>query len=271
MAWQRLSARNGDTPEETLFEGVPAHLRTPLTEWVRARFGWFSYGGLSQNLMLKVGTALRLPLRQSESVSLSNEIVAFMQRDDDVFLDVLDFLLYEEHEGKQELHEVLEVGGSAWALNADGTGLERRVPETAKAAADSATSGNASYSAELREAWGRVFGRNPDPSDAWDHAIKALEELLIPIVVPGKPKSNLGTVAGELANSSHKWHIDLDSSGSRDAAETLSDMLRLVWPNPDRHGGGADRRAPSQEEAESAVHLSVAIVEMCRDGRLVKR
>jgi hypothetical protein len=221
--------------------------------------------------MMALGSALRMPLTQTEPTRLSAEIIGLLLQDPELFLDAIDYLISVQGTGSSALIGILESGGSAWAVSADGKELERRVPASAKAAADRATSGPASYSRELKEAWSRIFGRNPDPSDAWDHAIKALEELLIPIVVPGKPKSNLGTVAGELTNSSHKWHFTLDSNGSRNAAETLSDMLRFIWPNPDRHGGGADRRTPSQEEAQSAVHLSIAIVEMCRDGRLVKK
>jgi hypothetical protein len=33
---------------------------------------------------------------------------------------------------------------------------------------------------ELQEAWARALGRHPDASDAWDHAIKAVEAVLIP-------------------------------------------------------------------------------------------
>lgn len=54
---------------------------------------------------------------------------------------------------------------------------------------------------ELNEAWVAAFGRAPNPSDACDRAIKALEELLIPLVIPGVAKPNLGGVAGELASA----------------------------------------------------------------------
>jgi hypothetical protein len=54
--------------------------------------------------------------------------------------------------------------------------------EAAIAAADEAAS-------ELREAWANAFGRNGDPSDAWDHAIKAVEDVLIPEMMPNNTKA----------------------------------------------------------------------------------
>jgi hypothetical protein len=47
-------------------------------------------------------------------------------------------------------------------------------------------------------------------------------------------------------------------------------MLRLVYPNPDRHQG-QQRRAPTIEEARAVVHLAVTIVQWGREGLIVKR
>ncbi|WP_448642774.1 hypothetical protein [Geodermatophilus sp. URMC 63] len=45
-------------------------------------------------------------------------------------------------------------------------------------------------------------------------------------------------------------------------------MLRLMWPNPDRHATGS-RRTPTQEEAQNVVHLAVLIVNWVRSDALV--
>ncbi|MFI0449769.1 hypothetical protein [Actinomadura sp. 6N118] len=89
-------------------------------------------------------------------------------------------------------------GGSVWTVNSAGKGLERRVDETTTDAFLRAIAPADMASAEIAAAWAAVYGRNPDPSDGWDHAIKAVEELLIPIVVLNQQKANLGGVAGEL-------------------------------------------------------------------------
>ncbi|NGN85181.1 hypothetical protein [Arthrobacter silviterrae] len=216
--------------------------------------------------------ALRIPVQQSHEIGgISNQIFLALEGDDDLYLDALDYILHMTR-GKRSgtLKEILESGGSAWTVNSQGVGLEKRVSAAAKNAMDSATASSDTFSKEIQEAWEQAFGRTPDPSDAWDHAIKAVEEVLIPIVLPKVPKPNLGGVAGELEASSTKWHLELASSVNNDSVDTLSRMLRLIWPNPDRHGGGLARRTPSQSEAESAVHLAIAIIEICRNGRLTK-
>jgi hypothetical protein len=48
-------------------------------------------------------------------------------------------------------------------------------------------------------------------------------------------------------------------------------MLRLMWPNPDRHQDGTPRRKPTQHEAEAVIHTAVTIVQWARSGVLVKR
>jgi len=43
----------------------------------------------------------------------------------------------------------------------------------------------------------------------------------------------------------------------------LVSMLRLMWPNPDRHGGESSRQ-PSLVEAQAVVHPAVTIVQWAR-------
>lgn len=42
-------------------------------------------------------------------------------------------------------------------------------------------------------------------------------------------------------------------------------MIRLMWPNPDRHGGG-ETRTPTREDAVDVVHLAVTILGWVRNG-----
>jgi hypothetical protein len=41
----------------------------------------------------------------------------------------------------------------------------------------------------MQEAWTLAFGRDPNLSDAWDRAVKAIETLLKPIVSPSDNKA----------------------------------------------------------------------------------
>ena len=90
-----------------------------------------------------------------------------------------------------ERDRTLARGGSIWRATAHG--LERRVDPTVTAAFESATGTGDVASAELTEAWIRAYGRDPDPSDAWDHAIKAVEAILIPIVVSEAGQAAVGS------------------------------------------------------------------------------
>lgn len=272
MAWQPLSVRTGTKPSLVLLEGIPEHLLYPVKQWLKVEFGWHDTTGMRDGIMSGLVGALRIPVYESyETGGISDQIFSAIEGDEDLYLDALDYILHLTS-GRRAgtLKEILESGGSAWTVNSQGMGLEKRVSVAAKSAMESATASSDTFSKEIQEAWDQAFGRTPDPSDAWDHAIKAVEEVLIPIVLPKIPKPNLGGVAGELEASSTKWRLELTSSGKNNAVDTLSNMLRLIWPNPDRHGGGQARRTPSQREAESAVHLAISIIEMCRNGRLSK-
>jgi hypothetical protein len=148
--------------------------------------------------------------------------------------------------------------------------MERLVPPKTSAAFEKATDAADLASTELRNAWVAVYGRSPDASDAWDHSIKAVEAVLIPIVTPAKAKATLGDVLGSLAHQGTLWQLELRGhDDSKDVAPLVS-MLRLIWPNPDRHGGGASR-TPSLDEAEAVSSLAITIVQWARAGVLSRR
>ncbi|MGH8512435.1 MAG: hypothetical protein ACREV8_00495 [Gammaproteobacteria bacterium] len=220
--------------------------------------------------MSSVATQIRIPLTRALAVSrMSGEIFAAIEPDDERYLDCVDAVLnVTRGQDAPRLREILRSGGSAWTVSKDGTQLERRVSESAGQMFEHASMPADSAATELREAWSQAFGRHPNPSDAWDHAIKAVEDVLIPIVTPKMSKANLGSVAGELAAHPEKWDFDLPANGSRGNGETLEGLVRHIWPNPDRHGGAA-KRQPTPAEAEAAVQVAVLVVLLCRN-RLTK-
>jgi hypothetical protein len=110
---------------------------------------------------------------------------------------------------------------------------------------------------------GLVGPRSLRDDDAWDHSIKAVEEMVIPILLPGKPKATLGQVLAELDKHPGAHSLAIQSKGSAEIT-TLTGMLRLIWVNPDRHGGD-EHRIPGLSEAGGVLHVAVTIVQWARE------
>lgn len=263
---QPLSVRRGVRQPLGPEDGVPASIRGPIAELLSIvwRIGYADY---KQNRIQAVAAhaGIPLPMRLTGQTMLS-AITDWAVESDDNFLDLIDAaIVYGSFESGQlgYLESLLETARVNWTATPHG--LENRVDPTAIGAANAATSPADRASDELREAWHNVYGRSNDPSDAWDHAIKAVEEVLIPIVVPNKAKATLGDVLGQMKAASNKISLTLQTSGPVASGETLEAMLRLMWPNPDRHGG-AGGRVPSLEEARAVVHMAVTVVQWARDG-----
>ncbi|MCV7411974.1 hypothetical protein AWC05_14325 [Mycobacterium florentinum] len=198
-------------------------------------------------------------------------------KDDDIFLDLIDAALNvwgETHNDWPALQRVLESGASVWRVADDRVSLTEVVSDEAQSTFNAATSTADEATKELREAWSNAFGRNGNPSDAWDHAIKAIEDILIPVVVPNNSKATLSNVIGELGGQQGtQWGMILPGSDQSHDVSPLVAMLRLMWPNHDRHGGGASgpKRTPSLEEGRAVVTLAATIVQWHREGWVVQK
>jgi len=127
-----------------------------------------------------------------------------------------------------------------------------------------------SASAELEEAWINAYDRNGDASDAWDHAIKAVEAATIPIVVPNKAKANLGSVIGQLRSQPHLWRLGIRGQDRDHSVEPLISMLTLLWPDPNRHGSASRDPDPTPDESRAIVSVATTIVQWSRDGLITR-
>jgi hypothetical protein len=287
--WLPLGKRDAATGAETLYEGIPLHLRDPLANWLRrilledAGRYFSSFTAKSDQKALRVANQLRLRLPVDEETSLTRQEGQYARQlmeyakhaNGERLLDIVDAVLMDSVNdpiglGAGDLDILLKEGGSAYCVNNRGTGLVRRTDPTANSAHNRAASPDDSASVELMEAWNAVYGRNPSASDAWDHAIKAIEHLLIPVVVPidRQGKATLGQVLKLLEDKSGNWRLVLHGSDNSRSVAPLVSMLRLIWPNPDRHGG-SNQRQPSLAESQAVVHLTITIVQWARDNVLI--
>lgn len=277
MARQRLSQRSAGAAPDGPYEGVPEHLGPGLAHWWReiAEAGSGGYFGNERPLRALVAH-LRLNINPAwNAAQTGRELLRAASGDDELFLDMIDGTLdvYRVADVTvAALSRLLDVSGSVWTVAPDKS-LARVVSDEAQATYDAATAPADEAATELQEAWGNAFGRNGDPSDAWDHAIKAVEDVLIPVVVPSKAKATLGDVLGQLgsAQSAGNWKMILPGNDQTHDVAPLVAMLRLMWPNHDRHGGNTPKRTPSAEEARAVVTLAATILQWHREGWVVQK
>jgi hypothetical protein len=210
-----------------------------------------------------------------------NSLMTALPLDQELFLDVLDFQLHrmdddyyigDQHERAERLEELLSQGGSAWTVvsRAGAYALERRVPAVMMTAASNATTPADTATAHLQVAWTKVYGRDPDPSGAYREAVKAVEAAAKPVLLPSDDRATLGKMIARLEQAPAKFAVSLTPSDFT-AIEGVVGMAKLLWKaQRDRHGTD-DPEGPveiSQEEAEAALWLAIALVQWFRTGAI---
>lgn len=286
LPFQRLDERMAGVPlRETLLPGVPPYLEDPLRAWlaevlddndhlamrVAVRLGWDAGGytyplflyeqTAAEDLLLVVDAVLQLHPAWDAGGSLEA---------DRRFGALFGFVL--------QLSELLHDGASEFTVDLDAGRLVRRVDETATAAA--ARAGDIApkdAAGHLQAAWAAAYGIQPDPDTAYREAVKAVEALAVPLVLPASAaagKATLGTVIGELKNNSgHKWQFVIPGQdGEPQDAERIVVMLELLWQGQvSRHAGGHHNRPQTQAEAEAAVHLAAVLVQWLSSNAFQRR
>lgn len=276
--WQPLGVREGsvEAPEEP-YEHIEEHMRALIDGWVDDRLD--SYGEGTDRAVQLVVTKLRWPTKHRTS-----DILRVVQDRSADYLTFIDGLLRWSGNPSQgaagssvALRERLEFCGSVWTVAPDGLSLARRVEPTAQSQFEEAVHVGDLAAAELARAWTAAYGRTPDASGAWHHAIKAVEHIYVPLVVPSLANMNRGGLAhviGELKDEKAAgWTtpIGVDPADPDQGVGLIRDMLRALKWNPDRHGGGSSFRPPDQAEAETLVHLAVTLVQWGRQGVLSRK
>ncbi|MFI5534208.1 hypothetical protein ACIA8O_37300 [Kitasatospora sp. NPDC051853] len=275
--WRRLTDRlNPDAEPEALFEGVPEHLDGFVRTWVKETL---SEEELTTRLVLR----LRLPS------SLSAYKVAALGTNDPLqLLEIVDATLsllplygigvrVPFHVRVRDLDILLTEGGSAWAVAEDQLSLQRRVDDTAVAAAGAARAGAASAEAagsaadHLKAAWQAAYGISPSPHEAYSQAIKAVESAAHAVVEPNNTMATLGSMIGVVRNSPAKFKLAIDGGPNGGDPAPLLAMLQLLWQGQtSRHGAQTVTRPESQEAAQMAVHLAVTLVQWFTSGAVVR-
>jgi len=290
--WVPLSHEKFPESHEVLVEGVPEWLKNSINEWVTERF----------TLMLRIDPLLSFEdtpkfdlklLRRAERAckfsipyttdafgqQIINDAVLTIWRtlqNDEQVLDLLDFLLADADTVLAfKLNSVLFEGGSAWTVGErrGGIGLVRRVEETVLLRTNETIQNSGSAGMLLKQAWDDVYSVNPKPSDAYFKAIKAVEQISIPKVIPKQNMPNLSLVANQMEQDGD-WYL---SSGveitGQESNQIVVSLIRYLWHgHHNRHAGTtAEHNEISQMEAETAVSVAVTLVDWFARGLVARQ
>lgn len=190
------------------------------------------------------------------------------------FLDFVDFLVFtvDQLGGTQgilhSLDQILLLAGSEWRVgDRDGhAALEKRVPEGVADAATEVIASSGSAGRLLAEAWRAAFGRSPDPEDAYEKAIKAVEEAGASVVAPRNQRTTLGTMIRDM-KAQGDWALELAGSD----ADVPVRMAEALWTGQASRHGGNGYQKPTAGEAEAAVLLAVPLVQWFSTDAIQRR
>ena len=171
------------------------------------------------------------------------------------------------------LRHNLEDAGSAYTVDDTGRRLVARVDPTVAAAVQHTIDTAAPTAADLlREAWNQTYGLHPDPTAAYGNAVRAVEDVLCPHVLPNATTPTLGTVLAHFRDAPGLWTFVLLAKDGTDSIDPLVAVLRRLWEGQHRHAGGpAGYHPQTPAEARAAVHLAATVVAWITDGALTRR
>lgn len=265
-------------------EGVPPWLMTSLLTWIEKTL---QLVGESDNQRRAYVEQMERTLRRWALIGSQwpsdpvVDVIIHAQSSEECVLDVVDYILdtpprrYGAWEAVasdpgavfEDLEQILKEAGSVWTVKGGGghVGLQRRMSEEMAKVSEHALGGLHPANQLLAEAWHDVFGRHPDPDDAYTTAIKAVEAAAKETIAPRDQDATLSKMAQAMLDKPSKWSVVIDSHNDG-AIETLAWLLRhLMRGHKGRHGGGR-RENVTEERAEAAVKISALMVELFQSG-----
>jgi hypothetical protein len=265
--------REGGPSLDGPYDGIPDHLRHPLTRWLENVYT-ITPDTLAPHMdeagLERLAALLRINLRGTDGYGMLSGILGWIDDDAERLLDVIHYTLQiPTHMPKRwdELDILLAYGGSTWT--ATDKGLQRRVDATALEAYHAATAFPDPATDHLARAWTGAYGRNSFPASAWHHSIKAVEASLQPVVCPNNPTASLAQIISELRTG--QWRLAVRGQARNYTIDPLVQMLELIWPDPNRHSSSTPESPATKKEACGVVQLAVAIVQWARDGQVIKQ
>lgn len=297
MHQQPLTVRHGlrQTEDNAPYDGIPKHLWAPVRDWL----GTYA----SSSDLINISLRLRLDITNSsiESVNAGRAFVDFVAAKyasdvaQSLILDTIDIVLsllwarakdmpdvsydggipeptYRWETAATRLAEALNYGGSAWCIDADRKGLDRRVAEPVRQAVESTfiqaeRARRQSAAGHLASAWKATYGRHPNYSDAYAEAIRAVEAAAAPTIMPKDALATLGRICGELRAKPSLWSFALPPGD----IGIVTTMAASLWEGQtNRHGGNHPTIPIQREAAECAVHMAATLVQWFVAGSITR-
>lgn len=280
--WQPFLVREGVVDAEAIdgpHDGMPDWLFPSVWEWVWTRL----FGTERRRVRVadmefirwwerKNRASLDIPHDAHPSTAYE-QLLVHCEAQPLIHLSVIDAMLAtgraDAHEAR-ELDELLHEGGSLWRvdLSQPPPALVRRVSETMEATLRQEVMRGESSGELLGRAWRAAFGRDPNPSEAYRHAVRAVEAGAGPVVLPNDGGRTLGKVVAHLRDAESSWRFTLQ--GRADETETVRpvrEMMATLWTSQyDRHVSDDSPLVVSAGEAEAAVTLAVSLVHWFASG-----
>lgn len=273
--FQRLDDRLAGKPlDDVLIPGVPDHLNRPLREWLHETL-YKDFSNAGEDL----AKAVVISLAWSSAQNLSYAAMLYSAAPQEELLTVVDAVLQlaRDHPGVIDGHRILALakllhhGRSAYKLADGWQGLTYRVDPTVEGSFKQAVQETTPTAAKmLQQAWYHTYRPDPDPTTAYREAVRAVEEVACPLVLPNTDKATLGTVIKHLNDAPGKWQTVLIGAGAAPGGpEPVRELMSRLWTGQvSRHGGSKKSRDQDQAEAEAAVHAAVLLVQWLCTGVL---
>lgn len=266
-----ISARGVASPQfDVLHEEYPAWMHASIQTIIEKMTEGRS------SILLAIETNLRFdnPLDWRTHNHARLDLFRRMRANGPLAIDVIDLLCQTFCDGETAgaIAVTLTAGGSAWQVMAADNGtyaLERRAPGPTKDALLEVASLSERAGSHLNAAWRALMSNEPNPGVAYSQAIKAIEVVARPIVSPSDASATLGKMIAAIRAKPEKWQVVLEHSTS----EEVAGMMAMVWKGQEDRHGTDDPNAPlevDQEEADAAVHISIAVVRIFANGLITR-
>ena len=254
-----------------LKEGLPHWVQEPMWRflndrfYVRGRHGWhFALPFLD---LLGGLTGHKLPRNQAD-----------LQRrffgDDELFLDAVDFGLHwvsEERDARKDVEQLtlyLEHARSVYTIGKDDDGkyeIQYRQPPELTRLVEETTRGRDRSARHIREAWSSAFKRDANLNAAGAAAVKAVEVVAKPVIIPNNDRATLGQIIRAMRDKPAKWETDSEADRG---FETVTEMMDQIWKGHYRHGDETKPFEASAAGTEMIVHLAVLVVHWFNSGKI---